>query len=358
MPIDTASIYDELLRVKISLDFQDIPTPAYLQEKILECSGCTRLVEKRIIEVTRELSMKERDFRLEKVRLEVKKRGILVNDPVIKKLPTGKEREAAADEILQKDHERVQELENDVLELQNLLSAIRLVHQNLRTTNSDIRVLMRIMEQQVLKLNVGTKSDEEVKHLVAGLSDVEKLEDELTLDDVQSSTETVEPEQGGLAEGATHTTDTALVGADAETGDSADATQSFLIDDAEEMGGETTAPGADGEDGVADPAQSAVGEEGAKNENSAPSTTEAAGDGDGGISVDGLEIDLGDVLDESPTAAESAEQSNASRSKGVVNTAETAKARVSEKESPSPPSKDSKEVTLDIDDILNSLDSG
>jgi hypothetical protein len=366
MPIDTGTIYDQILKLRLDLDFEDIPTPAYLQEKILECSNAMRTIEKRIIEVTREFSIKERDLKLEQMRLEVKKRGLLVNDPVIKKIPTGKEREAAADEKLQADHERVLALENDVIELQNLLSSVRLVHQNLKTTNSDIRVLMRIMEQQIFKLNVGSRTDKEVSGLMAGLSEVEQLEDELTPDDVASSSEGIDLDKpDGLSEEATQIkTDPAPEEVGSESGDEVDSMASFLTDDPEEMGDQETTPAGDGEENDVGPAQSAVGKEVAKTKNSDPSTTEAAVKGGGGSVVTGLEIDLGDVLDEphAPSAAPPVAKSEGSPSdvksgKVIIEKKEEAKPKaavVAPVDKP-PPKKGPEEAELDIDDILNSL---
>jgi hypothetical protein len=357
MSIDTGAIYDQILALKIDLDFGDVPTPAYLQEKILECSDAMRSIEKRIIEVTRELSSREKDLKLEQMRLEVKRRSLLVNDPGIKKLPTGKEREAAADETLQADHEHILTLDNDVNEMRNLLSGVRLVHQNLKTTNSDIRVLMRIMEQQVYKLNIGSKDDKEMKDLVAGLGEVEQLEDELTPDDVESSSMSVEDEQDGRSKDAPpNEAGTASDEAGSEPSDELDVLTSFLAEDPEENGGQTTAPGSDGEGEEEDEgsAQSAVGGGDAKTQNGAPEPTEAAGDGGGGTLVTELDIDLGDIDLESP-AVPAAPPDQGKRSDGVKG---EKKESVSKDEIPlekTAPKKDV-EVELDIDDILTSLD--
>jgi len=348
MSIDTGTIYDQLLKLQIDLDFGDIPTPAYLQAKILECSNNTRSVEKRMIEATREFSSKEKSLKLEQVRLEIKKRDLLVNDPVIKKLPTGKEREAAADRMLEKEHDTVVAFENDVMELQNLLSSIRLVHQNLRTTNSDIRVLMRIMEQQIFKLNVGTKTDKEVSGLLASLGEVERLEEEITPDDVESSTQSIEPDEpDGRSEGATQKKDTALDEAGSEDGEGL-GVSSFLTEEPEEAGVAEDAPAADG-DGEG-PAQSAVGSAAANASDGSQRRTEAAGDGGGGPVVGGLDIDLGEILGE-PQKAPAAQPSPKAEPAG----GKAADTGAKPKSDGPPQGKVPKEAELDIDDILASL---
>lgn len=357
MSIDTSAIYDQILALKIDLDFEDIPTPSYLQEKILECSDALRTIEKRIIEVTREMSSREKDLKLEQVRLDIKKRGILVNDAIIKKLPSAKERESAADEKLQADHERVLGLENDVMELQNLQSSIRLVHQNLKTTNSDIRVLMRIMEQQVYRLNIGSKDDKEMKELVSGLGEIEQLENELTLDDVESSSESIDSDKpDSRSEGAPLTnTGTASKEAGSESEDELDTISSFLSDDTDDIGDKTSALSEEGEgDEDGGSAQSTVDSEDAKEKNSVPASTEVAGNGNGGSSVTGLDLDLGDILGEPQSASTSSPPAKVTSNSSKSTKKETTSKAVSTPEKTAP-SKDTLEVELDIDDILTSL---
>ena len=76
MSVEPAVIYDELLAVKVELDFEDDPRPSTLQDKIIECNGAMRKVEKRMIQVTRELAGREKDLKIEEARLEVKKRHV------------------------------------------------------------------------------------------------------------------------------------------------------------------------------------------------------------------------------------------------------------------------------------------
>jgi len=365
MPIDTAKFYDQLLAIKIDLAFEDIPTPSYLQDKILECNDAMRAVEKMILETTRESSSREKTLKIEQMRLDVKRRSLLVNDPIIKKLPTGKEREAAADEALQKDHEAILVLSNDSLELQNLLSSIRLVHQNLKTTNSDIRTLMRIMEQQVFKLNVGSKDDKEVQELAAGLREAEQLdEEEISLDNVESTSESVDQEEPDSRSQDTPPTTEGTVSDEAgsDSGNELDGLSSFLSDDTEEIGGQTTTPDEDDNGNEEGSAQSAVGEEGAPQPTGSPKSTEATNnEGGGGSVVTGLDIDLGDILSdvqEKPVPIPDSKPVEKATSK-VVKAEDKLKPAAAGAPPKAAPVKEEKKALgqeLNIDDILNSLD--
>jgi len=189
-------IYDDLLKVNISLDFDNVPTPKYLQDKIFECSTAMHKVEKHAIESTREMSGKDKEYRLEKSKIEIKKREILTSNESVKKLPTGKERESAAEELLEDDYKNLLELETRLNELKNLLTAIKLVQQNLKGTNSDIKMLMKLMEQQINRLNIGLPDDPEMASLNKTFAEIDEMEEEMTLDDVESSEESIDSEDG------------------------------------------------------------------------------------------------------------------------------------------------------------------
>ena len=184
-----AHIYDDLLKLDIQLNFQDVPSPYYIQEQIIKCNSFQLKAERYFIEVTRDLSIAERLYTTEKLNISTLRINILTNDERIKKIPTGKEREAAADEILEDNHRELLKLENDVNDLKAILSAIRQKQSTLRSTNSDIKSLQKLMEQQVNRLNIGHPDDPDVKHLSDAFKDIDKLEEEFKLDEVESSIE-------------------------------------------------------------------------------------------------------------------------------------------------------------------------
>jgi len=196
MTIDKSKVYNELMKLEIIIDFNKIPTPAYIQSLIIECNGYQRKVEKYFIQTTQELSNHDRMLRVEKLNLETKKRHYLINNEKIKKLPTGKEREAAVDELLEDDYNIFLNLENKVASLKDLLSAIKMVQTNLKGTNSDIKTLVRVMEQQISRLNIGSPEDPDIAELSNRLANIDKLDEELnsemTEEDVSSAEEYIE----------------------------------------------------------------------------------------------------------------------------------------------------------------------
>lgn len=189
-----AHIYDELLKLDIELNYQDVPPPSYIQELIIKCNSYQLKVERYFIEVTRDLANAERLYTTEKLNINILRMSILTNDARIKKLPTGKEREAAADEMLENNNRELLKLENDVNDLKSILSAIRQKQNTLKNTNNDVKSLLKLMEQQVNRMNIGHPDDPDVKELSKAFSDIDKLEEEFDLDDVESSTEINESE--------------------------------------------------------------------------------------------------------------------------------------------------------------------
>lgn len=243
MPIDKSKIYDELLTMKVVINYKDIPSSAYLQELIINCNDHQRKIEKHLIEATREFSTAQRMFRIEQLDMEVKKRQALINNEKIKKMPTGKEREAAVDDLFEAEHRRLLELENDVCAFQDLISSIKTVQYNLKGTNSDIKMLLRLMEQQVQRMNIGTAEDPEVKGLASAFAEASAMENELDAENVESSTEFIgsEPSEktSSESEAGTPLVDTPATDSEGETPDSS-SVDSFLIDDSSDFGSEDT----------------------------------------------------------------------------------------------------------------------
>lgn len=190
-------IYNYLLSLQIELDIRNVPTPSYIQGKIIKCNDLQRQVEKHYLNIKRRTTLLEKNFRIKKVEVEIRKRDILTNNSKAKSLPTVKEREAFADGLLESVYTELLTLENDLNEFRSLLDSIKLVERNLKSTNSDIKALIRIMEQQIGRLNVGTHDDPEVSGLSRDLDDISDLEEEIDLDDVEESTEFVPPNEGG-----------------------------------------------------------------------------------------------------------------------------------------------------------------
>lgn len=171
-------IYDDLLKYNIELNYEDIPLPSYIQQKIIQCNNYQHIVEKYFIEVTRDLALAERMYSVEKLNIETLKRSILTTNEEIKKIATGKEREAAVDGLLENKYKELLKLENDVNELKSLLSAIKQKQITLKNVNSDIKALIKLMDNMINRLNVGSPNDPEIKKLNEIYKDIEKLEED------------------------------------------------------------------------------------------------------------------------------------------------------------------------------------
>lgn len=207
-------IYDQLLKLNIELNFSDIPTPAYIQEKIIQCNGYQITAEKFFIETTREYTLAERDFKIESMQLEMLRRQTLLNNDRVKSLPTGKEREAAVNDILEKENERLLKLENEFDAVKNILIVIKQKQSTLKGVNANIKVLVGLMEQQINRLNIGRPDDPEVREFARELAEIDEYEKEMNLDDIESSIEIPQSEDSGDEQQAEPLPDKSITSAD------------------------------------------------------------------------------------------------------------------------------------------------
>lgn len=207
-PKRQAYIYDSLLKLNIELNFEDIPTPAYIQEKLIQCNQYQIIAEKFFIEATREYTITERNFKIESMQLDMLRRQMLINNDRVKSLPTGKEREAAVNDMLEKENERLLKIENEFDAVKNILTVIRQKQGTLKGVNANIKVLVGLMEQQINRLNIGHPDDPEVRRFAKDLAEIDEYEKEMDLDDVESSVEipqsddSEDQQQSGLLPGA------------------------------------------------------------------------------------------------------------------------------------------------------------
>lgn len=291
-------IYDELLKLHIELNFQDVPTPAYIQERLIQCNEYQIKVERFFIEVTRDLSNASRMFKTEKMDLESLRRQTLLNNEKIKKLPTGKERESAADELLETNIRNILKLENEMDGLTSLLSAVKQKQTTLKGVNADIKTLVRIMEQQINRLNVGHPDDPDVKGLAKTFSDIDKIEEELELDGVESSMEIPQSES---SEELINSDDSVSVELE-EPGESVASGEQISIDESIMLGDELeqrtipTAPGGEGSQSIEDIEESLVSVSETPGDVSDQETIPTAPQGDDRQGDDDIETELASFL--------------------------------------------------------------
>jgi len=197
--INFSDIYDKLLKLDVQLEDLDNPSPAYINRKLTECAKKMSEVQMLYINQSRALTVAKRNLSIESAELEILKRKALVNNETIrKKYTTAKERESAVDEMYEDNNKKISELENDVSDFQNVLAVIRTHVQLLRARNSDIKTQARLTELQILKLNILPTDDPTIREYARSLGELskleEKLDEEIDLDNVETSEEAKKPE--------------------------------------------------------------------------------------------------------------------------------------------------------------------
>jgi hypothetical protein len=375
--IDVAKIYAELSKLNITLNFNDVPTPGFIQERTFECNTSNWKVDKFYLEVTQELGTIRRLYKIEKFNFESRKRQALTNNDDVKNRPTGKERESALEELFEEDLRKILDLENEIDSLKDLICAIKTVQDNIKETSSGIRVLVRTMESQINRLNIGSKEDSEVAELHKTFADLDKMENDISVDEVESSSET-QPDDSGdeLTEGVHKTATPEVCGQDepvvAPTTEEAtpdeeatDAVSSFLMDDSDETE----------ESDLADE-EEVVSETPAEVPAAAPTNKEpaqATGSKQKKVVTQQMDMDLSEIgidLGVEEDSGSTPEKSHTDVSPKKGDTPVVSEVKASTKKAPPPEPKketpptaqvkqsEKKDITdIDLDLILNSLDS-
>ena len=165
-------IYDRLLSIKLDIEMQSFPNPQYINEKIGQCHAFINEVERFSIETCKDISIRQQALNNAEADYEIKLEDLLINNNDIKSLPNIRDREAKANSMLKIELKEIHEHENVLTELNNLLKAINLKNRNLSRANTDIRMMVRIMESQI-KLGVAPETDSVVKSLIDEMDRVE-----------------------------------------------------------------------------------------------------------------------------------------------------------------------------------------
>lgn len=188
-------IYDRLLDISFKIELQSFPNPQYINEKIGECHVYIGEIERHSIEVTKEISVVQQAYNNALADYEVKKENLLIQNEGIKSLPNIKDREAKANSMLKEELKQIREYENTLTDLNNLLKAINLKLRNLNRANTDIRMMVRVLESQI-KLGMAPATDPVMKSLVEemnkGKENIDSFEDveaEVTEETVVDPTE-------------------------------------------------------------------------------------------------------------------------------------------------------------------------
>jgi hypothetical protein len=167
-------IYDRLLEIKIKIEFQEIPSPQYINEKIGECHLFIEEVERYSIEISKEISVLSQAFNNAVSEYEYKKEQLFEAED-IKILPSIKDRESRADSRLRAERNKILCYKNELTDLNNLLKQLNLKIRNLNRVNTDIKIQIRILEAQI-KMG-GSGSNEATRSLVAEMRKGISIED-------------------------------------------------------------------------------------------------------------------------------------------------------------------------------------
>jgi hypothetical protein len=150
---EKGSIYDRLLAISMRVDSSNIPDPRYINEKIGQCHVFIEEVEHFYIKVSKEISVIQTSLNNSTSAYEHARDDKIANDSEIKSLPSIKDKEAKANNLLRNELDEIKSYQNELNDLENLLKVINLKLKNLSRLNQDIKAQQRLMESQ---MRIGT----------------------------------------------------------------------------------------------------------------------------------------------------------------------------------------------------------
>lgn len=162
-------IYDRLLEIKVGVESDPLPDPKQINAKIAQIHIFIDEVERQYIRVSKEIAIIQRTLNDETSEYEAKKEEIISNNTEVKELPSIRDREARANQMVKEDRQKIKQHENELNDLNNLLRAINLKLKNLNRANTDVRNQIRVMEANI-RLGVSPVYDESAKSLQSELN--------------------------------------------------------------------------------------------------------------------------------------------------------------------------------------------
>jgi len=160
-------ICDRLLAMKIKIEANAVPNPAYINSKIGLCHAYLEEVEHFIIEISRELATVQQAFNNAQAAYENEKEWLLSHDADILQMSgmSIRDREAKVNSKLKKERDTIKNYQNDLVVLNQVMKAAQLKNKNINTTIKAVNSQLRIMEAQ-LKLGTPQASDPVVRGLM------------------------------------------------------------------------------------------------------------------------------------------------------------------------------------------------
>jgi len=197
MALDLDKIASELSTLFVAVTDQDANDYKRLQKKLIVCNANQDVVVRYLTSIEPMVAKQENAINTQKFVLNARKQDIKTNTAKVKNMPTGKERDEAAEELLHKDYQQMINMENNLNDLRTAKNALVTTLRKLKTTEQNIKLLKSMLDEQVSKLNVGAVGDPDVADLQKSLSELDnlddQLEDEIGLDDdVEKSEDFIE----------------------------------------------------------------------------------------------------------------------------------------------------------------------
>jgi hypothetical protein len=180
-------IYTALRKYTVTIEYKEIPDNQYIYKKMCQCSAYLTEVGKISLEVRKAYSDSEKRFRAENQNLRILRNQTLTTNDRVKKLPTGREREAAVDDLLEANVIEVENLETEMRALKELKDAVKEHINIIKNSHMTAKDLLKAYDVPVSKLNLGSYDDPEVADLHRTLAEVDRLEQEEFGNDTESS---------------------------------------------------------------------------------------------------------------------------------------------------------------------------
>lgn len=147
-----SAILEEIAAFEVELE--DDPTAPHLGTRYLSgrIAVCRKYLNRVVFYVqtigkqVKELTVETRQTELD---LELKLAQKLADDPEVRKQPSIEDRKALALMLLKEEHDRLAKLRIDLLDVTETLKIVRMKHQDLIRTNSDIRSQRQLVKDDI-----------------------------------------------------------------------------------------------------------------------------------------------------------------------------------------------------------------
>jgi len=161
--------------------------PKYLNNMVAECRNLTNTVQKFEREVAREKLSFDRNLNRLEAAYDVQFNELLATDPHVLKKTSVRDREATAKNLLATTRGEITDIQRKVTDLGHVETVIKSKLRELKDINRDIRLQMRLIEDEIQLGNYWGDQSEDGQHHVTN--------EEIDLEEMEPSTgESVAPE--------------------------------------------------------------------------------------------------------------------------------------------------------------------